>query len=231
MGWRNPQPRRRPAMQRSPLRDDVAGLVMLVCGMIITPDILTGRATTLVPLSSDHDAELKAACDADQDIWNLYPIRMNGDAYDGWRKGVDDRVASGVAVAYAILHDGRTVGVSLFAIDGPNRRVEIGNTYLHPETRGGVVNPESKMLMIGHAFDCGVNCVAFKVDALNERSRRAVLKLGAHQDGIIRADRITWTGRVRDTVNFSILPGEWPSIRERLDARICKLLAPNRDAF
>jgi RimJ/RimL family protein N-acetyltransferase len=115
------------------------------------------------------------------------------------------------------------VGVSLYStLDLPNRRVEIGNTYLHPDVRGDVVNPESKLLMFGHAFDSGIRCVQLRVDALNARSRAAVLKLGAKQDGILRQDRITWTGRTRDTVVFSILSEEWPEVRAKLVARLDK---------
>ena len=88
------------------------------------------------------------------------------------------------------------------------------------------MNPESKLLMLGQAFAAGMNVVQFRVDALNLRSRAAVSKLGAHQDGILRQDRITWTGRVRDTVMFSILRGEWPEVKARLEARLDALPAP-----
>ena len=188
--------------------------------MLIPSVPLDGRFVRLVPLAPEHDAALQAACDADPEIWTLYPIRMDGDAYAGWRTGVEGRVAQGAALAYAILRDGACVGVSLFMLDLANLRVEIGNTYLHPDVRGGPVNPESKLLMLRHAFGSGVNCVAFKVDALNLRSRRAVAGLGAHEDGIVRADRITWTGRVRNTVNFSILKDEWPGVEQRLLKRL-----------
>ena len=134
--------------------------------------------------------------------------------------GVAARVKSGAALAYAIVVDGQTMGCSLFAIDVPNKLVEIGNTYFHPAARGGVANPESKRLMLAHAFESGVICVQFKVDALNLRSRAAVAKLGAREDGILRASRITWTGRVRDTVVFSILADEWPKVRVDLDKRL-----------
>jgi len=101
--------------------------------------------------------------------------------------------------------------------------VEIGGTYYHPDHRGGPVNPSAKRLLLGHAFTSGAQRVQFKVDALNLRSRAAVTKLGAKQDGVLRSDRLTWTGRRRDTVIFSILPQEWPAIRDQLDARLAKL--------
>ena len=82
------------------------------------------------------------------------------------------------------------------------------------------MNPASKRLMMAHAFESGARRVQYKVDAINARSRAAVLKLGATQEGILRQDRVTWTGRIRDTVVFSILADEWPAVRERLDARL-----------
>ena len=114
-----------------------------------------------------------------------------------------------------------SIGVTVYVvIDSPNKRVEIGGTYYRPDCRGGVVNPEAKFLMLRYAFESGVRCVQLRVDAANARSRAAVSKLGAHQDGILRQDRITWTGRTRDTVIFSILAEEWPEVREKLLQRI-----------
>jgi RimJ/RimL family protein N-acetyltransferase len=98
--------------------------------------------------------------------------------------------------------------------------VEIGTTFLHPDTRGGVVNSESKMLMLGHAFDSGAIRVQFRVDTRNLRSQAAVSKLGAVREGVLRRDRLTWTGYVRDTVFLSILDEEWPAVREQLKMRL-----------
>ena len=91
--------------------------------------------------------------------------------------------------------------------------------------RGGPVNPAAKRLLMGHAFDSGVRRVVYRVDAINARSRAAVLKLGATQEGILRRDRVTWTGRIRDTVIFSILAEEWPAVRQRLDERLAGFIA------
>jgi len=98
--------------------------------------------------------------------------------------------------------------------------VEIGGTYYGPDLRGGAVSPAAKRLLLANAFESGARRVQFKVDAINARSRAAVLKLGAIQEGILRQERVTWTGRVRDTVVFSILADEWPAVRDRLDARL-----------
>jgi RimJ/RimL family protein N-acetyltransferase len=113
------------------------------------------------------------------------------------------------------------VGLTCFSsMDAANAVVEIGGTYYHPNHRGGPVNPAAKRLMMGHAFASGARRVVYRVDALNARSRAAVTKLGAVQEGILRQDRVTWTGRLRDTVIFSVLADEWPAVRERLDDRL-----------
>lgn len=195
--------------------------------MSTTLPVLDGRFVRLEPLEEAHREPLRAACDADREIWTaLYPLPMNGPHLDvWWTRLVGDPNRAG----YAVVHHGEVVGCSLFTRDTANRRVEIGNTYYRPDARGGPINPEAKMLMLGHAFapggllDEGANLVQFRVDAINARSRAAVTKLGAHLDGIERHDRITWTGRVRDTCVFSILSEEWPMVRDKLEARLMAL--------
>ena len=195
--------------------------------MDVAPIVLQGRCARMEPLAAGHKGALRAACEADLEIWALYPFSMTGVAFETWWSGVEQRVQAKAALAYAVIADGVVVGCSLYTLDPPNRRVEIGNTYLHPDVRGGPVNPAAKRLMLGHAFDSGAECVQFKVDALNARSRAAVLKLGARQDGVLRADRITWTGRVRDTAVFSILAEEWPKVQAGLDARLAAFAYPS----
>jgi N-acetyltransferase len=182
---------------------------------------LEGRFVRLEPLEPRHLPALKEACEADKEIWTLYPFSMMGADFDIWAESTAKRAARNELIAYAVIANDRLVGVSLFyVIDVPNKRVEIGNTYYHPDARGTAVNPEAKLLMLEQAFGSGVECVQLRVDAINMRSRAAVTKLGAKQDGIIRHDRITWTGRRRDTVLFSILAEEWPEVRARLTARL-----------
>ncbi|RYF93854.1 MAG: N-acetyltransferase [Caulobacteraceae bacterium] len=181
---------------------------------------LVGLHAVLEPLDDAHREALRTACDADQEIWQIYPYSMGGEHFDAFWKSVRARQESGALVPFAVLHVGKVVGISCLALDGRNRAVDIGGTYYHPEVRGTAVNPEAKRLLMAHAFDHGVRRVAFKVDAVNARSRAAVLKLGAIQEGILRADTLTWTGRMRDTVVFSVLADEWPAVRDRLDARL-----------
>jgi RimJ/RimL family protein N-acetyltransferase len=190
--------------------------------MQIEPKVLENRFVRLELMGEAHREDLRAACDADPTTWNdLYPYSMAGEHFDPmWTKMCND-IAAGRTVALAVVVDGRCQGISCFSgIDGANAVVEIGGTYYGPALRGGAVNPSAKRLMLSHAFDSGARRVVFRVDAINARSRAAVLKLGAAQDGILRQDRVTWTGRIRDTVIFSVLAGEWPAVRERLDARL-----------
>ena len=176
----------------------------------------------LEPMAERHREGLRAAAEADADFFaQLYPYSWAGEHFEPtWAKLVDD-TGKGHTLAFAVVADGRCQGVTTYyAIDGANAVVEIGGTYYHPKLRGGATNPAAKRLMMGHAFERGARRVVYRVDALNARSRAAVLKLGAVQEGIMRQDRVTWTGRIRDTVIFSVLADEWPAVRDRLDARL-----------
>ena len=176
----------------------------------------------LEPLADRHRQGLAAACDADPALWtDLYPHSMAGEHFEsGWKRlrGWED---SGMAQNYAVLLKGEVVGMSCFLlIDHINDTLEVGHTYYRPEVRGGMVNPAAKRLLMTRAFEGGARRVMYKVDAINARSRAAVLKLGAVQEGILRHDRITWTGRQRSTVVFSILAAEWPDVRDKLERRL-----------
>jgi RimJ/RimL family protein N-acetyltransferase len=122
------------------------------------------------------------------------------------------------------LADGRVVGISTFFMaSAKHGGVEIGATFLHPDVRASAVNPEAKLLMLNHAFASGAVRVEFKVDSRNERSQAAVTKLGAVREGLLRRDRRTWTGHIRDTVVFSILDSEWPAVKLALEQRLAGL--------
>lgn len=195
--------------------------------MKLEPKVLENRFLRLEPMTEAHREGLRAATNADQRIWTeLYPFSWAGEHFEPtWAKLMGDQ-AAGNTQAYAVVAAGEVVGLTTFyAIDPPNSVLEVGGTYYRPDARGGAVNPAAKRLMMGHAFDGGARRVVYRVDALNARSRAAVTKLGAVQEGILRADRLTWTGRIRDTVIFSILADEWPAVRDRLDARLAALAA------
>lgn len=190
--------------------------------MNLEPQLLEDRFVRLEPMTAAHRDGLEAATNADTEIWpQLYPFSWAGEHFaPTWAKLMDDQ-AAGNTHPYAVVAGGEVAGITTFyAIDQANGVVEVGGTYYRPDRRGGAVNPSAKRLMMGHAFESGARRVVYRVDALNARSRAAVTKLGAVQEGILRQDRVTWTGRIRDTVIFSILADEWPAVRDRLDARI-----------
>jgi RimJ/RimL family protein N-acetyltransferase len=153
-----------------------------------------------------HDA-LKAACAEDGEIWRIY-------ANDFGPDGFDDSIAlyrSSSRNRTFVLFDGdKLVGMSSFlGIDTQRGVLEIGGTYYRPKFRGTGFNRRIKDMMLRRAFDSGFRRVEFRVDQRNKRSQAAMAKLGAVGEGLMRADRITWTGHVRDTVLFSILKDEW----------------------
>ena len=190
--------------------------------MKLESQVLENAHVRLEPFAPAHRQGLRAACAADPPTWNeLYPSSMLGEGFDTQWDRLAKEAEAGVTIPFAVVVEGVVRGMTTFlAIDRVHRTVEIGATYYEPSVRGRAVNPACKRLLLGHAFAAGANRVQFRVDAINARSRAAVLKLGAVQEGIIRHDRITWTGRIRDTVVFSVLPDEWPAVRARLDERL-----------
>jgi RimJ/RimL family protein N-acetyltransferase len=179
----------------------------------------------LEPLAEIHREALRAACAADPDLWaSLYSYSMVGEAFDeSWERLMRD-AASGTWQPYAVLWREEVVGISCYiAIDHGHESLEIGGTYYRPEARAGGVNPAAKRLLLARAFDGGADRVQFRVDATNARSRAAVTKLGATLEGVLRHDKIVWTGRRRDTAVFSILADEWRAVSAGLDARLAGL--------
>jgi RimJ/RimL family protein N-acetyltransferase len=161
-------------------------------------------------LREEHREDLRKACSEDAEIWQIYPFSYWGEAFD---PQFDSLLGSTPQRRpYAVLDGGRLVGMTAWIEHGAHGwSVEIGNSYIVPSTRGTGLNGRIKRLMIDHAFSCGLERVAFKVDAINLRSQAAVRKIGGVQEGVMRHERRTWTGRVRDTVLFSILRDEWMS--------------------
>ena len=159
-------------------------------------------------LFCDHYRDaLQAACAEDRDIWRIY-------ANDFGPDGFDDSIAlyrSTSRNRTFVLFDGdELAGMSSFlGIDEHRGVLEIGGTYYRPKFRGTGFNRRVKDMMLRRAFDFGFRRIEFRVDARNARSQAAMAKLGAVREGLLRADRITWTGHVRDTVLFSILKNEW----------------------
>jgi RimJ/RimL family protein N-acetyltransferase len=192
--------------------------------MQLEPKVLENAFVRLEPMAQSHREDLRAACAADPQTWlELYPYSMLDEAFDAnWARMFRDAEA-GRLIPFVVMAQGRCQGMTCYiGPDAANGVVEVGGTYYAPALRGGAVNPAAKRLMLGTAFEAGCHRAVFRVDAINARSRAAVTKLGAVQEGILRRDRICWTGRVRDTVIFSVLADEWPAVRDRLDARLAK---------
>ena len=166
-------------------------------------------ALRLEALREDHRAALRHACAEDSEIWPIYAISYDPDHFDA---SFDALVRRADGQAFAIFDGERLIGMSAYIGIEPERGVlEIGNTYYVPEMRGTGLNARVKDLMIQRAIDSGFRRIEFRVDARNQRSQAAMAKLGAVREGVIRAERITWTGHVRDTILFSILASEWLS--------------------
>jgi RimJ/RimL family protein N-acetyltransferase len=183
---------------------------------------LEGRHVRLEPFAPELKSEVREAVDCDPDAWAIMPINPTGEGFEPfWSAACGANPGQRLAYAIRRLSDRRVVGTSTFYTEMRSQGgVEIGTTFLHPDVRSGVVNPEAKLLMLGHAFSGGALRVQFKVDTRNARSQAAVAKLGAVREGVLRKDRVTWTGYVRDTVCFSILDHEWPAVKARLEARL-----------
>jgi RimJ/RimL family protein N-acetyltransferase len=189
---------------------------------------LEGLVVRLEPIRSEHvDAFWEAAKDDVDNIFQWFPYRMK--SKEDFQQAIDKALAEqrrGESVAFATVErsSGRVIGATRYMnIDRVNRRVEIGSTWIAPAWHRTAVNTEAKFLMLRHAFEVW-KCmrVELKTDALNQRSRNAILRIGAKEEGTLRKQLITWTGRVRDTVYFSILDTEWPEGKARLESLLHK---------
>ena len=161
----------------------------------------------LEPLAEAHRAALKAACAEDAEIWPIYAISYDPDHFDASFAAL---LARPSGRGFAIFSGETMAGMTCYLGVDPARGVlEIGNTYYIPALRGTGLNFRVKDLLIKRAIACGFRRIEFRVDSRNARSQAAMAKLGAVREGVIRAERITWTGHVRDTILFSILASEW----------------------
>ena len=184
---------------------------------------LTGHHARLVPLSQDHAPALAAHVAEGRlhDLWYTFvppPERM--------AEEIDRRLAlrdRGEMIPFTILDaDGAPVGMTTYMhIDHATPRVEIGSTWLATSAQRGPVNTQAKRLMLGHAFEVwGCLAVEFRTHRLNQQSRRAIERLGAQLDGILRAHLRMPNGTIRDTAVYSVTATDWPTVRAHLDWQI-----------
>jgi RimJ/RimL family protein N-acetyltransferase len=165
---------------------------------------------TLEPLAEAHRDVLRDACAADPDIWQIYASNFGPPDFD---RSFDALIGHAHRMPYVIIAGGAVAGMTAFLRpDWSAETVEIGNTYLAPAHRGTGLNARVKALLLGHAFAVGIRRIEFRIDERNGRSQAAVLKLGAIKEGVLRAERVTWTGHVRDTGLFSLLAADWMQI-------------------
>lgn len=192
--------------------------------MVVAPVVLEGRHVRLEPLREDH-LEGLAAVGLDEELWRWIPTPVRTveemAAYTATALGEQKQ---GVSLPFALVEGktGRPIGSTRYGnIDRVNHRVEIGWTWVAREWQRTAVNTEAKYLLLKHAFETlGCIRVELKTDSLNERSRAAILRIGAREEGTFRNHMITASGRIRHTVYFSIVNSEWPSVKARLEARL-----------
>ena len=167
---------------------------------------MSGDGVRAEPMAEAHRAALKAACAEETEVWAIYATNFGSDGFDA----SFDTIMALPWVRFVLFEGDALVGMSCFLNIAEERQtLEIGNTYYRPRVRGSGINRRIKDMLLARAFDCGFRRIEFRVDARNTRSQAAMVKLGAVREGVMRADRITWTGHVRDTVLFAILRDEW----------------------
>ncbi|HEX5275316.1 MAG TPA: GNAT family protein [Candidatus Rubrimentiphilum sp.] len=190
----------------------------------IEPVTLTGKLVRLEPLAQKHHDDLVAAA-SDGELWNLWYTLVPEPA--GMMAEIERRLAlqeGGSMLPFAVIEraTGRAAGMTTYMhIDAESRRVEIGSTWLRKSVQRTALNTECKLLLLSHAFDA-LDCIAveFRTSAANTQSRRAIERLGAKLDGILRSHAWHKNGTLRDTVVYSITSAEWPDVRLRLAAMV-----------
>lgn len=189
------------------------------------PGTLAGRLVTLEPLSHDHHDGLVDAVH-DGEMWRLWYTGVP--TPEGMRAEIDRRLGlqgEGSMLPFVARRTdtGRVIGMTTFMnIDHATPRVEIGSTWNAASAQGTGTNPESKLLLLAHAFDVWqCPAVEFRTDFHNHQSREAIARLGAKQDGVLRS-QVRRGDYVRDTVVFSIIRSEWPAVRTGLEFRVLR---------
>ncbi|MCL6729657.1 GNAT family N-acetyltransferase [Sphingomonas hankyongi] len=168
---------------------------------------MTGDGCRAELFNEEHRQALKSACAEDRDIWAIYANNFGPDGFD---ESIDFYTSNPRNFTFVLFAGDELAGMSSFlGIDEARQALEIGGTYYRPHLRGTGFNRRVKDMMLARAFDRGVRRVEFRVDRRNVRSQAAMKKIGAVREGVLRADRITWNGHVRDTVLFAILKNEW----------------------
>jgi RimJ/RimL family protein N-acetyltransferase len=189
------------------------------------PIVLTGEHVRLVPLTAGHLPDLLEAA-ADPEIWRylpMAPLKTLAEMQSLLDAAARD-VATGLSVAFATIETrtGRAVGSTRYLdIRARDRGLEIGWTWLARAAWRTPINTECKYLLLKHAFDdlCALR-VQLKTDDRNERSKAAIVRIGAKPEGVLRCDRVLWDGYVRDSAYFSVVHHEWPAVKSALEQKL-----------
>ena len=192
----------------------------------IEPVTLAGRHATLEPLARTHAEAIKAAA-ADGELWNLWYTSVPApDKVGAWLDIALDMRERQDAMPFVVRDNasGDVVGSTrYFNVDAANRRLEIGHTWYAKRVQRTAINTECKLLLLTHAFETlGCIAVEFRTHWFNHRSREAILRLGAKQDGVLRNHHLMPDGSRRDTVVFSILDSEWAAVKRHLQWQLSR---------
>lgn len=194
--------------------------------MDVRPVTLEGNRVRMEPMTEAHFESLVLAGGFDE-LWLLTAVTAaKPDDMKSYMNAALADAAKGTALPFVTVdkESGRVIGSSRFGnIDAPNRKVEIGWTWITPAFQRTHVNTEAKLLMMTHAFEVW-DCVRveLKTDVLNMKSRNAMLRIGAVEEGVLRKNQLTQGGRYRDSIYFSVLDTEWPAVKEKLHGFIAR---------
>jgi RimJ/RimL family protein N-acetyltransferase len=192
--------------------------------MVIGPVVLEGRQVRLEPLTMEHTSGLTEV-GLDGDLWKWIPIPVRTpEEMRAYVQTALNEQANGSALPFALIEKstGRTLGSTRYGnIERTHHRLEIGWTWVAREWQRTAINTEAKYLLLRHAFET-LKCmrVELKTDSLNARSRAAILRIGAREEGTFRNHMLTASGRIRHTVYFSIIDSEWPDVKAALETRL-----------
>lgn len=188
----------------------------------VRPVVLEGQYVRLVPLATCHAFDL--ARHAEPDIFRFSGAQPPTLDEFGFKRHIASLSSREDVVPFALVHreTGEAVGMTTYMEIRPQHRgLEIGATWISKAHQGTFVNPESKFLLLEHAFEViGCDRVQIKCDGRNYQSQAAILKIGAYFEGCLRRHMVMPDGYVRDTMMYSILPDEWPDVKRRLKARL-----------
>jgi len=196
----------------------------------LRPIVLEGDFVRLEPMTLEHHAGL-AAVGLDPEIWRFtLVVVQTPEQMRGYMDAALALQAGGTTLPFVTIErsSGQIVGSTRFGnYDPANRRIEIGWTWIAPRWQRTAINTEAKYLMLSHAFE-KLHCVRveLKTDVLNTRSRKAMLRIGAKEEGVLRKHSLVWDGRYRDSIYYSILDDEWPTVKQELEKMLIRRPEP-----